>query len=95
MMIIIMSGIIFLQLLWYAIILDVILSWLAVFGLRLRPKFLAALIEPMYATVKKYIPSTFGPIDFTPIILLFSISFLMGVIISIFPEVQSHISQYM
>lgn len=80
--------VIFLQIIFYLIILDVILSWLAVFWLQLRPKFLADIIDPLYKKVKSFIPTSFWPLDFTPIVVIILIVFLQWFIYIIFPWVE-------
>ncbi|MDD3793560.1 MAG: hypothetical protein PHI37_02015 [Candidatus Gracilibacteria bacterium] len=37
----------------YIIIIDIILSWLILFGLKTRPKFIADIIDPIYNSIKK------------------------------------------
>ncbi|MGB2110775.1 MAG: hypothetical protein ACPHY8_02405 [Patescibacteria group bacterium] len=39
---------ILLEIMQYIIFADVILSWLTLFGLNIRPKFLADIIDPIY-----------------------------------------------
>ncbi len=69
--------IIFLKLIVYIIIFDIIISWLHLFWVRFRPEFVANIIDPMYSTVRKYIPTTIWPIDFTPIVILLIIQFIL------------------
>lgn len=79
---------IFLEILYILVIIDVILSWITMIWLNIRPRFLADLINPIYIFVKKIIPTTIWPFDFTPIIILFWISFLKWLIIIFFPEID-------
>ncbi len=74
-----------LELMQYIIFADVILSWLILFGLNIRPKFLADIIEPIYWFVRKYLPTSIGPLDFTPIVILLIIFFLIWAINMAFP----------
>ncbi len=74
-----------LELMQYIIFADVILSWLQIFWLNLRPKFLADIIDPLYWLVKKYLPTTIWPIEFTPIVILMVIFFLIWAINMVFP----------
>ncbi|USN58828.1 MAG: YggT family protein [Candidatus Peribacteria bacterium] len=67
---------IFLDMIIYIIFFDVILSWLQLFGIRFRPRFIAAIIDPLYGFVKSVIPTTIGPIELVPIVVLFVIIFL-------------------
>ena len=78
--------IIFMDLLVILIFADVILSWLTLFWLKLRPQFIASVIDPLYHFVKKIIPTSIGPIDFTPIVILFVFSFLVWIVTLFFPE---------
>lgn len=79
---------IFLDLLYLIIILDVILSWIMVFWINLRPKMLSDIIDPIYEKIRSIIPTTLWPLDFTPIIVLFAIYFLQWIVVMFFPEVK-------
>jgi len=50
----------FLDIIYYLVIFDVILSWLALAGIRFRPKIIVDILRPVYSLVKKNIPTTFG-----------------------------------
>ena len=76
---------ILLELMQYIIFADIILSWLRIFWLNIRPKFLADIIDPIYWFVKKYLPTTIWPLDFTPIVILMIIYFLIGWVDILFP----------
>jgi uncharacterized protein YggT (Ycf19 family) len=52
------------------ILIDVILSWLIIFWIRLRPKFIASIIDPIYKKIKEIIPTTFWPLELVPIVAL-------------------------
>lgn len=77
---------IFLKILTYIIFFDVILSWLTIFWLRMRPQFIADIIDPLYKYIKKIIPTTIWPVDFTPIILIMLIIFLEWLLYTFSPE---------
>lgn len=79
---------IFLDLLSILVIIDVILSWMMIFWLNLRPKFLADLIEPIYANIKKIIPTSIWPIDFTAIIIILIIGFLKWLLLILSPDIS-------
>ncbi len=81
--------IIFCEILFYIIFIDVILSWISLMWLNLRPKFIADIIDPIYAFVKKYIPTSFWPLDFTPIVIIIILIFLKGLIITLNPWIQT------
>lgn len=74
----------------YIIIFDIILSWLMLFWLKVRPKFIADIIDPMYNFIRKIIPSSFWPIDFTPIIILIILIIIKWVVYSIDPAVWEY-----
>ncbi len=74
----------------YIIIFDIILSWLMLFWLKSRPKFIADIIDPMYNFIRKIIPSSFWPIDFTPIIILIILIIIKWVVYSIDPVVWEY-----
>ncbi|MBW7954890.1 YggT family protein [Candidatus Gracilibacteria bacterium] len=80
---IILATYFFLNFLQIFIFVDVILSWLTLFGLNIRPKIISDLIDSMYLYVKKYIKTSFGPVDFTPLIILIIISLLQNLIINL------------
>ncbi len=92
-MIILMAIIVLLELISYIVIFDVILSWLVLLGIRFRPKFIADIINPLYKSVKKILPTAFWPLDFTPIIVIILLIFLKWVIFILFPEVQVEFSK--
>lgn len=85
---------IFLDILSLLVFVDVILSWLMIFWLNLRPQFLANIIDPMYNYVRNIIPTTIWPMDFTPIIVIFWIYFLKVLLIWFFPEISKLIQLY-
>lgn len=85
---ILIAIVIFLQILFYTIIIDVILSWLAIIWLQIRPKFIADIIDPIYKKIKSVIPTSIWPLDFTPIVVIIFITFLQWFIYILFPEVQ-------
>lgn len=74
----------------YFVIFDVILSWLVLFWLRIRPKFVSDIIDPIYKKIRDIIPSSFWPLDFTPIIVIFLLLFIQGLIFSFDPSIQQY-----
>lgn len=85
---------IFLDIISLFVFVDVILSWPMIFGINLRPQFLANIIDPIYKYIKNNISTTIWPMDFTPIVVIFWIYFLKILIISFFPEVSKMIQLY-
>ena len=71
------SIIIFLQIFYRIVIIDIIISWISLAYPNIRPKFIADLIDPLYSSIKKYIPTTIAWLDFTPIIIILWINFLI------------------
>ncbi|MFA6080459.1 MAG: YggT family protein [Candidatus Gracilibacteria bacterium] len=60
----------FLRVLYWCIIIDVLLSWLSILGVRVIIGPLVSITQPLYAVVRKILPTTIGIIDITPIILI-------------------------
>ncbi len=81
--------ILFLDLIKYIILLDVILSWLQLLGIQFRPKFIQAITIPLYEIIRKYIPSSFSGIDFAPIIVYIIIGVLQGVFLTMDPSIMN------
>ena len=89
MQIIIFWVLIFLEIIQWIVIIDIILSWLSIFWVNIRINFIADIIEPIYNSIKKNIPTNIWPFDFTPMIIFFVIIFLRALIIILFPEVSN------
>lgn len=77
---------IFLDIIKYLVFADVILSWLQLLGLKWRPKFLLSIIDPLYASIKKILPTSIWPIDFTPIVVLILIIFFTWLVELFYPN---------
>ena len=92
---IILAIIIFLEIISYIVIFDVILSWLMLFWLKFRPKFISDIIDPLYENIKKIIPTSIWPLDFTPIIVIFMLIFIRWALFIIFPELKIEINNLM
>ena len=88
---IIFTLLIFFELIYYIIIIDIILSWLILFKIRFRPKFISNILDPLYSFIKKTIPTTFWAFDFTPIIVIVFLLFIRWLLLYLFPEVQTQI----
>lgn len=85
MLTIIQIAVFLLNVLWWVIVLQVVLSWLVAFnvintssdGVR---RFLSALdrfLDPLYRPIRKILPD-FGGLDFSPLILLIAVSLLIN-----------------
>ena len=92
---ILVAIIIFLEIMSYVIIFDVILSWLNIFWIKFRPKFISDIIDPLYRNIKKIVPTSIWPIDFTPIVLILLLLFIKWVLFIIFPELQIEVINLM
>jgi len=84
MKIIIQTILVFIDLCKILIIIDIVLSWLPLFWIRFRPKFIRDLIDPIYYNINKIIPTVIWNIDFTPIILILFLEIARELIIKIF-----------
>ncbi len=93
MTLLILALFIFLRLMFYIVVFDVILSWLSLAWIRFRPQFIRDILDPIYSFIRKYIPTRFGAFDFTPIILIFWSEFLAYLILVNSPEVSQLLSQ--
>lgn len=85
---------VFLDLLALLVFIDVILSWLLIFQINFRPKFIANIIDPIYKFIKNNIPTTIWPMDFTPIVAIFWLYFLKWLLLLLFPEISRMIQLY-
>jgi YggT family protein len=68
-----------LRAIYWLIIIDVLLSWLSVLGVRVVIGPLISITQPLYAMVRKLLPTTIGVIDITPIILILAIDVFVGI----------------
>lgn len=68
----------FFRALSWIIIIDVVLSWVSLLGLRIVIGPLINITQPLYAMVRKIFPTTIGVIDITPIILILLLDVLSG-----------------
>jgi YggT family protein len=74
------------QVLWWAILIRVLLSWLPMAGIRIDPynpiiQFLFSITDPILEPLRKY--TTIGMIDLSPIVALFGLEILRGILISL------------
>lgn len=93
MTVLLFSILIFLALIQWIVFIDVILSWGMLIGLNLRPRFIRAVTVPLYDTVRRYIPSSFGAIDFAPIIVFIAVELATKTILIIDPNVMGMLPQ--
>lgn len=68
----------FLYILRYAVIAEVLLSLLTLLWIRIVIGPLTNITQPLYKAVKKVFPTQFGMFDFTPIIILIVLDICVG-----------------
>lgn len=69
----------FLRILYWAVILDVILSWLTLLGLHIVIGPLNSITRPLYDITRRIFPTRVGMIDLAPLILIIGLDLLMMV----------------
>ena len=87
MTIIIQALYIFLDTVRFLIFIDIILSWLTLFWINIRFKFIRDILNPIYNYIKKIIPTTIWFIDLTPIIIIIALEILKYILFFIFPDI--------
>jgi YggT family protein len=65
-----------LELYKWVIIIHALMSWINPDPYNQIVQIINRLTQPSYRVVRKYIPTTFGGIDITPIVIIFAIVFL-------------------
>ncbi len=90
---IILTIIIFTDILTYIIFADVILSWLTLVWVNIRPKFISSILDPIYDKIKQHIPVSFWPFLFTPLVLLIFLYFVKLLIFMADPSIKIHYYQ--
>ncbi len=71
----------FLRILYWAVIADVILSWLTLLGLHIVIGPLNSITRPLYDLTRKVFPTRVGMIDLAPLILILVLDLLMVIAI--------------
>lgn len=69
----------FLRILYWAVILDVILSWMTLLGLHIVIGPLNSITRPLYDITRRIFPTRVGMIDLAPLILIIVLDLLMMV----------------
>ena len=82
---------IFLELLKWLIFIEIILSWLSLTGILIAIPFISSIIQPMFDGIAKILPTRFMGMDFSPILLLFSIYIIQGVLVSFAPIIRVYL----
>lgn len=88
--IILVAILLLVDILTYIIFFDIILSWLTLLWLNIRPLFVSQILDPIYETIKKYIPVSFWPFLFTPLILLLILYFIKWLVFLAHPGISSY-----
>jgi YggT family protein len=73
------------QLLWWAILIRVLLSWLPMAGIRIDPynpiiRTLFSITDPILEPLRRY--TTVGMIDLSPIVALFGLDIIRRILVS-------------
>lgn len=92
---VIIAIIFFLEMIQYIIIFDVILSWLFLFWIKFKPKFIRDILDPTYKWIKSFIPTRIWAFDFTPIVALLTLIVLREILFMFFPEVRVEVTSFM
>jgi YggT family protein len=74
------------ELVWWAILIRVLLSWLPMAGIRIDPfnpiiRLLFSITDPILEPLRKF--TTVGMIDLSPIVALFGLQIIKGILISL------------
>jgi len=64
----------------WVIIIAALITWVQPNPYNPIVRFLWGITEPVYAFIRRYIPTTFGGIDIAPIILILAIEFIIMLI---------------
>lgn len=89
--IIILTIYLLLSVIYYIIILDIILSWLVLFWLKIQLKFLKQIINPIYDFVWKTFPTKLWVFDLKPIIIIFIIIIMKSILLTIDPSINYYL----
>ncbi len=71
----------FLRIIYWAIIIDVVLSWLTLLGLHIVIGPLNNITRPLYDLTRKIFPTRIGMIDLAPLILILVLDVLIMIAI--------------
>ena len=74
------------QILWWAILIRVLLSWLPMAGIRIDPynpviRMLFSITDPILDPIRRY--TTVGMIDLSPIVALFGLEIIRRILLSL------------
>lgn len=77
------ATVLFLRLIYWMILIEVILSWLVLLGVQIYIGPLVAVTRPIYRWVKRYVPTNIGMIEFAPIVVIIGVELLATLIITV------------
>ena len=80
--------VVFIRIIGRIIFIDIFLSLLTLFWIRIHIKFVKDVLRPIYDFIRGTVPSTFWGFDLAPIIVILILTFLEGGIYMVFPEVK-------
>lgn len=63
------------------VIVSAVLSWVSADPYNPLVRFINSSVDPLLRPIRRYIPSTFGRVDFSPLILLLVLLFLQGFLV--------------
>jgi len=72
----------------WVIIISALLSWVQPDPYNPIVQMLYRLTEPAYALVRRYIPTVFGGMDLSPVIIIFALQFLEIFITQLFSRIM-------
>ena len=81
----------FLDVIFYVIFIDILLSWLTLVWINFKPKIIWDIVDPIYSFINGIIPTTVWPFRFDAFIAIILIYFLQGLLLMFFPWLESHI----
>jgi uncharacterized protein YggT (Ycf19 family) len=82
---------IFLELLKWLIFIEILLSWLSLTGILIAIPFINSIIQPMFDGIAKALPTRFMGLDFSAMLLLFSIYIVQGMLVSVAPIIRVYL----
>lgn len=69
----------FLRIIYWAIIIDVVLSWMTLLGLHIVIGPLNSITRPLYDLTRKIFPTRVGMMDLAPLILILVLDLLLAI----------------
>ena len=72
----------------WVIIISALLSWVQPDPYNPIVQMLSRLTEPAYALVRRYIPTVFGGMDLSPVIIIFALQFLEIFVTQLFSRIM-------